>query len=75
MRAFLLYFDLKCRVFKKLNMLSNIYKDYVGSGYDRGHLVPAADLKQSQKAMDESFYLTNIRFQFSSTHYNSLALK
>jgi endonuclease G len=34
--------------------------DYFRSGYDRGHMVPAADAKISQKAMDETFYLTNI---------------
>ncbi|MEE8295790.1 MAG: DNA/RNA non-specific endonuclease [Sphingomonadales bacterium] len=34
--------------------------DYRGSGYDRGHMAPAGDLKSSQIAMDESFYLTNI---------------
>ena len=30
------------------------------SGYDRGHMVPAADAKISQQAMDETFYLSNI---------------
>lgn len=34
--------------------------DYFKSGYDRGHMVPAADAKQSQQAMDETFLLTNI---------------
>lgn len=34
--------------------------DYRGSGYDRGHLAPAADFKADQGAMDESFYLTNV---------------
>lgn len=37
-----------------------LLKDYFRSGYDRGHQVPAADAKWSQKAMDETFYLTNI---------------
>lgn len=35
-------------------------KDYFRSGYDRGHQVPAADCKWSQRAMDETFYLTNM---------------
>ncbi|KAG5461590.1 MAG: hypothetical protein BJ554DRAFT_6195, partial [Olpidium bornovanus] len=35
-------------------------KDYHRSGYDRGHLVPAADAKITQQAMDETFILTNI---------------
>lgn len=34
--------------------------EYVGSGMDRGHLVPAADLKWSEKAMRQSFLLTNV---------------
>ncbi|WRT68415.1 uncharacterized protein IL334_005391 [Kwoniella shivajii] len=35
-------------------------QDYFKSGYDRGHMVPAADAKISQRAMDETFYLSNI---------------
>lgn len=34
--------------------------DYNGSGYDRGHMCPAGDNKNTTKAMDESFYMTNI---------------
>ncbi|KAJ7929316.1 hypothetical protein B0H13DRAFT_1964820 [Mycena leptocephala] len=34
--------------------------DYFRSGYDRGHMVPAADAKSSQEAMDETFLLSNI---------------
>ncbi len=34
--------------------------DYKNSGFDRGHLVPAGDMKWSEKAMSESFYLSNI---------------
>lgn len=34
--------------------------DYRGSGYDRGHLVPATDHKGSQAHMDSTFSLTNI---------------
>jgi endonuclease G len=35
-------------------------KDYLKSNYDRGHLVPAEDMDFNEKAMDESFYLSNI---------------
>jgi endonuclease G len=34
--------------------------DYSGSGFDRGHLSPAADNKWSAQAMEESFLLSNI---------------
>lgn len=34
--------------------------DYSNSGYDRGHLVPAHDMDFSQKAMSESFYMSNV---------------
>lgn len=34
--------------------------DYKHSGYDRGHICPAADNKWDKQAMQESFYMTNI---------------
>ena len=34
--------------------------DYAGSGFERGHLVPAGDLKWSETAMRQSFMLTNV---------------
>lgn len=35
-------------------------RDYTRSGYDRGHLCPAADQKWSDQAMHDSFVMTNI---------------
>ncbi len=34
--------------------------DYSGSGFDRGHLAPAADMKSNEEEMSESFVLSNI---------------
>jgi endonuclease G len=35
-------------------------KDYRGSGFDRGHMAPAASMKFSVAATTESFYLSNM---------------
>lgn len=35
-------------------------EDYTRTGYDRGHMAPAGDMKWSAKAMRESFYFSNI---------------
>lgn len=40
--------------------------DYLGSGYDRGHLIPAGDNKWSSTAMQESFLLSNMTPQTAS---------
>lgn len=40
--------------------------DYRGSGYDRGHLIPAADQKWSAQAMSDSFYMSNMTPQVGS---------
>lgn len=34
--------------------------DYKGSGYDRGHLCPAADMSLNKTSMSESFFLSNL---------------
>jgi endonuclease G len=34
--------------------------DYRDSGYDRGHMAPAGDMKWDEEAMNETFYLTNV---------------
>lgn len=40
-------------------------QDYKNSGYSRGHMAPAADMKWSHEAMKNCFYLTNISPQKS----------
>lgn len=40
--------------------------DYKKSGYDRGHLSPAADFAFSDKAMSETFYMSNMSPQKGS---------
>lgn len=43
-------------------------KDFKYSGYDRGHLVPAADMAFSKTAMSESFFMSNLSPQVH--HFN-----
>ena len=35
-------------------------EDYEDSGFDRGHMAPAGDMKRSEKVMSESFLLSNM---------------
>ncbi len=54
---------LKCR-FKEDPVIPSIFRstlgDYKGSGFDRGHLAPAANHKGSQEDMNDTFYLSNM---------------
>lgn len=36
------------------------HSDYTNSGYDRGHMCPAADQKWSEQAMNDCFVMTNM---------------
>ncbi len=40
--------------------------EYSHSGYDKGHLTPAADMQWSQQAMNDCFYMSNISPQTPS---------
>jgi endonuclease G, mitochondrial len=69
-------YDLVCEVqSKRKNNFKEDYSfltksssldDYRYSGYDRGHLKPAADESCDQDQMDETFYMTNISPQHPS---------
>lgn len=48
------------RVDPQLNLFSATPDDYKRSGYDRGHLCPAADMAFDKKAMSETFYMSNM---------------
>ena len=46
---------------------TDLLKDYVGSGTDRGHMMPAADnLCQTSQVQDECFYFSNMSAQYHS---------
>lgn len=50
----------------KISVNSASLQDYSGSGYDRGHLAPAGDMKFDTTAMSETFFLSNISPQLPS---------
>jgi endonuclease G len=46
---------------------TNLTGDYLKSGFDRGHMMPAADnLCQTSKIQDECFYFSNMSAQYRS---------
>lgn len=52
-------------------------RDYRRSGFDRGHLVPAADMKLNRLSMTDTFYMTNMspqRSGFNSGIWRSLEM-
>lgn len=54
------------------------WRNYKNSGYDRGHLCPAADRRYSQFAHDETFLTSNIspqKHNFNSGIWNKLEQK
>jgi endonuclease G len=44
----------------KVKTGSSEWADYKNSGYDRGHLIPAADRAFSEEAIEETFFMSNI---------------
>lgn len=51
------------------------WKNYKHSGYDKGHLCPAGDMRFSKKAYDDTFYTSNISPQdhdFNNGIWNTL---
>lgn len=52
--------------------------DYLGSGYDRGHMAPAGDMKWSQHAMNRTFMMSNIcpqRHDLNAGAWNDLEIR
>lgn len=54
----------RCRKFWADPKISQLYRvdyfDYKGSGYDRGHMCPAGDMKWSEAAMHDCFFMSNM---------------
>ncbi|MBO0343141.1 MAG: DNA/RNA non-specific endonuclease [Bacteroidota bacterium] len=62
----------------KVKTKSADWRNYRGSGYDRGHLVPAGDRRFSEQAYNETFYTSNISPQdnyFNAGIWNRLEQK
>ena len=62
----------------KVKTKSADWRNYKGSGYDRGHLCPAGDRKFSEQAYNETFYTSNISPQdraFNAGIWNRLEMQ
>lgn len=62
----------------KVKTKSADWKNYKGSGYDRGHLCPAGDRRFTEDAYNETFYTSNISPQnqeFNAGIWNELEQK
>jgi endonuclease G len=62
----------------KIKTKSANWRSYKKSGYDRGHLCPAADRRYSKEAHDETFYTSNIspqKHDFNAGVWNRLEQK
>ena len=62
----------------KVETHSADWRNYKKSGYDKGHLCPAGDMKFSQQAFDDTFYTSNISPQlhnFNDGVWNRLEQK
>ena len=63
---------------KKVKTKSANYRNYKKSGYDKGHLVPAGDMRFSEDAFNDTFYTSNIspqNHQFNAGIWNRLEQK
>ncbi len=62
----------------KVSTHSADWRNYRGSGYDRGHLCPAGDMRFSEGAYNQTFYTSNISPQnreFNAGLWNDLELQ
>ena len=63
---------------KKVKTKSANYRNYKKSGFDKGHLVPAGDMRFSEDAFNDTFYTSNIspqNHQFNAGIWNRLEQK
>lgn len=66
------------RMDRRVRTRSSKYEDFHESGYDRGHLVPAGDMKFAPRAMDETFYYSNMspqKNEFNGRIWNQLEMQ